>query len=127
MPGRKYRYTLTSYDEAENRSERGVELTATGALLRPAPKARVSAPPLLVWTPVAGASYYNVVLVRARRVFSAWPAKASLQVPRTWVYRGKHHRLRPGLYRWYVWPGFGRLSAGRFGRMLGGSTFVVTR
>jgi hypothetical protein len=127
MPGRKYRYTLTSYDEADNRSERGVELTATGALLRPAPNARVSAPPLLVWTPVAGASYYNVVLVRARRVFSAWPPKASLQVPRTWVYRGKRQRLRPGLYRWYVWPGFGRLSAGRFGRMLGGSTFVVTR
>jgi hypothetical protein len=127
MPGRKYRYTLTSYDEAENTGDRAVNLVATGALLRPVPNARVSAPPLLVWTPVAGASYYNVVLVRARRVFSAWPPKASLQVPRTWVYRGKPHRLRPGLYRWYVWPGYGRLSAGRFGPLLGGSTFIVTR
>jgi hypothetical protein len=126
-PGRKYRYTLTSYDEAENRSERAVALVATGALLRPAPNARVSRPPLLVWTPVAGASYYNVVLIRARRVFSAWPPSASLQVPQTWVYRGKRQRLRPGLYRWYVWPGYGRLSAARFGPLLGGSTFVVTR
>jgi hypothetical protein len=127
-PGRKYRYTLTGYDEAENRAaDRAVDLTATGALLRPVPNARVSSPPLLVWTPVAGASYYNVVLVRARRVFSAWPARARLQLPRTWLYRGKRHYLRPGLYRWYVWPGLGRLSAGRFGPMLGGSTFVVTR
>jgi hypothetical protein len=53
--------------------------------------------------------------------------KPRLQLPRAWVYRGKRYRLRPGLYRWYVWPGLGRLSAGRFGRMVGGSTFVVTR
>ena len=124
-PGRKYRYTIAVYDEAANRSTREVDFVGRGALLNPAPAERVSSAPLLVWTPVKRATYYNVVLVRGRRVFSAWPTQPRLQLPRTWIFRGKRHRLGPGLYRWYVWPGFGRLSAGRFGGLLGGSTFVV--
>jgi hypothetical protein len=31
------------------------------------------------------------------------------------------------VYRWYVWPGFGRISAARYGRLLGSSTFVVAK
>ena len=81
-----------------------------GALLNPAPGERVIVPPFLVWTPVAGATYYNVVLIRGRRVFSAWPVRTRLQLPRSWVYRGQRQRLRPGLYRWYVWPVTGGLG-----------------
>ena len=73
-----------------------------------------------------GARYYNVILMRGRRVFSAWPVRARLQLRRTWTYRGSRYKLRPGLYRWFVWPGRGKLSAGNYGRMLGGSTFVVS-
>jgi hypothetical protein len=29
------------------------------------------------------------------------------------------------LYRWYVWPGFGDFTAAKYGRSLGGSSFVV--
>ncbi|MGH2932110.1 MAG: hypothetical protein ACRDKK_04535, partial [Gaiellaceae bacterium] len=126
-PGRKYRYTVTGYDLATNEAARSIEFMGRGALLNPAPAERVKSPPFLVWTPVRGATYYNIVLVRGRRVFSAWPVRTRLQLPRSWVYRGQRQRLRPGLYRWYVWPGYGRLSAGRYGRLLGGSTFVVTR
>jgi hypothetical protein len=31
------------------------------------------------------------------------------------------------VYRWFVWPGRGRLAAGTYGKLLGGSSFVVSR
>jgi hypothetical protein len=125
--GRKYRYTVTAYDEASNKAVRSMIVTATGPLLKPAPGERVTAPPRLVWEPVKGASYYNVQLIRDRRVLSAWPSRPSLQLERTWVSKGRRYRLRPGVYRWYVWPGLGRVSEGRYGRRIGGSSFVVVR
>ena len=124
--GRKYVYRVIGVDEAANRAERKVEVVATGALLSPAPAERVSSPPNLVWTAAKGASYYNVQLVRGRKVLSAWPARPGFQLRRTWVYKGLRHRLRPGTYRWYVWPGRGPKSAARYGSPLGSSTFVVT-
>jgi hypothetical protein len=123
---RKYRYRVTGFDEAENRSEHTIDITATGALLSPAPGTQVANPPRLVWTPVKGASYYNVQLIHGRKVLSAWPVRTRFQLRRTWRFNGRRYRLRPGVYRWYVWPGYGRISAARYGRLLGGSTFVVT-
>ena len=124
--GRAYQYRVTALDEAANRSEHTINVIATGALLSPVPGARVPAPPHLVWTTVKGASYYNLQLVRGRKVLSVWPVRARFQLQQTWRYRGRRYRLRPGLYRWYVWPGYGRISANRYGPLLGGSTFVVT-
>jgi hypothetical protein len=122
--GRKYQYRLTATDVAANQSTKTLDFLARGALLYPAPGARVSKPPLLVWARVRGATYYNVVLVRRRRVYSAWPVRNRLQLPRTWSYRGRRYKLRPGLYRWFVWPGRGALAQGRYGSLLGGSTFT---
>jgi hypothetical protein len=124
--GRKYRYRVTGFDEAENRAEHTMDITATGALLSPAPGTQVTNPPQLVWTAIKGASYYNVQLIRGRKVLSAWPVRTRFQLRRTWRYNGRRYRLRPGVYRWYVWPGYGRISAARYGRLLGGSTFVVS-
>ena len=123
-PGREYRYQLTVSDDAANKTTQTMNFVARGALLAPAPGERVTKAPLLVWTPVRGASYYNVVLVRGRRVFSAWPTRTRLKLPRAWTYHGRRYTLRSGSYRWIVWPGFGSLSAGRYGKMLGGSTFT---
>ena len=123
--GRKYEYRVVGTDAAANQVASRVEVTATGALLSPLPGATVAGAPTLAWTQVAKASYYNVLLVRGRKVFSAWPARTSLRLPRTWTYKGRRYKLRPGLYRWYVWPGYGKISAGKYGRLLGGSTFVV--
>jgi hypothetical protein len=123
--GRKYEYRVAGLDEAANRAEQKFDFIATGALLSPAPAERVTAPPELVWTPVKGASYYNVQLIRGRKVFSAWPARTSLRLRRTWIHNGRRYRLRPGTYRWYVWPGYGRIKAARYGKLLGSSTFVV--
>ena len=124
--GRKYEYRVVGVDEAANRAEQKVGVVATGALLSPAPAERVTAPPNLVWTPAKRASYYNIQLIRGRRVLSAWPVRPSFQLRRTWLYKGRRYRLRPGVYRWYVWPGYGRISAARYGRPLGSSSFVVS-
>jgi hypothetical protein len=125
--GRSYEYRVTGVDEAANRSDRTLKIVATGALLTPAPGARVKVPPTLSWTPLKGVRYYNVQVIRGRRVLSAWPTRPGFQMRRTWRYNGRRYRLKPGLYRWYVWPGIGKISAGRYGKQLGSSTFVVTK
>jgi len=124
VPGRKYEYRVSAIDAAWNRMESKIQLTATGALFSPLPGGIVTAPPTLTWASVKGASYYNVLLMRGRKILSAWPARTSFRLPAKWRYKGHRYRLRPGVYRWYVFPGFGRISAGRYGRLLGGSTFV---
>ena len=128
IAGHKYEYRLAAIDDAANRAERKLDILATGPLLNPAPGQRVNGPPLLTWTRVKRATYYNIQLIRGHKVLSAWPATTSLRLRRTWTYQGRRYRLRPGLYRWYVWPGFGPLSAARYAEhALGSSTFVVTK
>ena len=126
--GRRYHYRVMGFDEATNKVEHAVDVVATGPLLSPVPGQRIasSAPPNLVWVAVRRASYYNLQLVRGRKVLSVWPARPGFQLRRTWLYKGRRYRLRPGVYRWYVWPGFGRISAARYGRLLGSSTFAVS-
>lgn len=126
-PGRRYRYRVSGLDAAANRVDHTLVVTATGALLSPAPGQRVTKPPVFIWTQVKRASYYNLQLIRGRKVISAWPVRPTFHLPRTWIYRGRRHRLRPGVYRWYVWPGYGRIRANRYGRLLGSSSFVVPR
>jgi hypothetical protein len=74
---------------------------------------------------VKKARYYNVQLVRGTKILSAWPRHALFRVPRSWVFQGHRYRLTPGVYRWYVWPGYGRASAAKYGPALGSSSFVV--
>jgi hypothetical protein len=89
---------------------------------------RLGHPPLLRWTPVRGAEYYNVQLFRTgRKILTVWPARSQYQLKRRWTYRGKVRRLVPGKYRWLVWPGFGRRSKADYGRRIGPGTFVVRR
>jgi hypothetical protein len=88
----------------------------------------VTAPPVLRWVPVQNATYYNVQLSRGAsdtRVYSAWPQRAQLRLPAKWTYQRRPMSLEPGPYCWRVWPGFGRLSEGAYGRLLGASYFIV--
>jgi hypothetical protein len=99
----------------------------TGLLL-PAARATISRrhPPLLRWKRVRRARYYNVQLFRgSRKVLSVWPTRARYQLKRRWTYRGRTYRLRPGRYRWYVWPGFGPRPRARYGDLLGRRSFRV--
>jgi hypothetical protein len=138
--GVEYRYTVTASDEAGNsaakdlvvRSESRAKRTrvtsaARPTLTRPAQGARVSAAPLLDWEAVPKATYYNVQLFRdGKKVLTAWPAATSLRLERSWRFGGQVQRLEPGRYRWYVWPGFGKRAADKYGKLLGSRTFVVT-
>jgi hypothetical protein len=124
--GRRYRYTVTAIDQAGNVARRHVAATPGPRLLVPAAGASVVAPPLLTWTPVRRASYYNVQLFLGRhKVLSAWPVRPTLQLQSSWRFGGHTYRLVPGRYRWYVWPGFGARSARRFGPLVGRRSFVV--
>ena len=126
--GVRYRYTLSVTDQAGNTSRRSLAVTLGPRLLGPVAGERVSTPPMLHWTPVRRATYYNIQLYRGgKKILSAWPARPRLQLKAQWSFQGRRYRLRPGRYRWYVWPGFGKRSAVRYGAMIGKRTFVRVR
>jgi hypothetical protein len=127
--GVRQRYRVTAIDRAGNRAaDEATAVPTDSPLLVPARGAHLRRPPPLEWKGKKGASYYNVQLFRGRRkVLSRWPTATDLQLRRTWRFAGKRRRLVPGRYRWYVWPGFGKRAAREYGRLLGKSSFVITR
>jgi hypothetical protein len=89
---------------------------------------KLGRPPLLRWTPVRKAQYYNVQLFRAgRKQLTAWPRVPRYQLKQRWTYAGKRRGLTPGHYRWMVWPGYGPRSKANYGKVIGRSMFVVKR
>jgi hypothetical protein len=125
--GKRYTYTLRAKDEAGNTAVRKVVAIPGRRLLAPASDARLTGAPLLRWTPVRHAGYYNVQLYREGKVLSAWPRNASLQLGGAWEFAGHRYHLAPGTYRWFVWPGFGPRAAARYGPIIGATTFVIDR
>jgi hypothetical protein len=125
--GKRYRYVLTLTDEAGNSASRELSGRPQRRLLAPAKRASLAGPPLLAWTAVRGARYYNVQIFRSgHKILSAWPRKASLQLKAKWRFRGKHRRLKPALYRWYVWPGLGARREHRYGNLIGRRSFTIS-
>jgi hypothetical protein len=126
--GVTYRYLLTIADEAGNAASRELVVTPGAQLLQPVKRALLAAPPVLRWTPVRGARYYNVQLFRGgRKILSAWPRRPELQLKERWRFHRRRHRLIDGLYQWYVWPGEGPLAARRYGDRIGARSFVLDR
>jgi hypothetical protein len=128
--GERYVYTVRVRDAAGNWHDLTVVVRPHPHLLSPSRLAEVKRrkPPVLRWTPVMRASYYNVQLFRdGRKVLSVWPTKARYQLKKRWTYAGKRRRLVPGKYRWLVWPGFGRRSKTDYGEPLGPRYFRVAR
>ena len=123
-----YRYVVTLADQAGNAARRELIAVPGPRLLAPAKRALLAAPPMLRWTPVRGARYYNVQLFRdGRKILSAWPKKPQLRLRDRWRFRGRRHRLVDGRYKWYVWPGEGPRSAHRYGERIGARSFVLDR
>jgi hypothetical protein len=122
----RYHYTLTATDAVGNAARESLVVTPGPRLLGPIRDARVPDPPLLRWTRVRGATYYNVQLYRGgEKILSAWPSRAGLRLKKAWSFDHRQRRLPPGRYRWYVWPGFGSRAAHRYGAGIGSSTFVL--
>ena len=123
---RTYTYRVSAVDAAGNASTRSVTVRPGPALLAPRPGTTVRRPPLLRWTAVRGARYYNLQLYRdGRKVLSVWPREPRLRLPARWRFAGADRALDSGRYRWYVWPGFGERALRRFGARLGPRSFVV--
>jgi hypothetical protein len=125
--GTLYSYAIRVFDEAGNSS------SATAAGVPSPPPVAVESTskpvvtPLLRWRRVRGARYYNVQLFRnGRKILSVWPAKPRFQLARTWTFHGRHYRLASGRYRWYVWPGYGRRAAKRYGKLIRTASFKYT-
>ena len=118
-----HEYRVAAVDQASNRAETKVEITATGALFSPLPGAVASPWPTLAWASVKRAAYYNVLLMRGRKIFSAWPGRTSFRLPKTCGgTRGAATGCVPACTAGTSSPA--SITAGKYGRLLGGSTFV---
>jgi hypothetical protein len=127
--GIEYVYTLRAVDQAGNRSDNETVVGLPKVLtLRRLPYVPRAAPkPILLWQRVGKARYYNVQLFRgSKRVLAVWPGTHQFGVPKAWKWNGHRQRLVPGLYRWYVWAGFGQRSLAQY-RVVGSAQFIVPR
>jgi hypothetical protein len=124
----RYVYEVRARDAAGNLGSRTVIAVPRPRLVAPASAAVVESgrPPVLRWTPMRRARYYNVQLFRdGRKVLSDWPKQARLRLRKRWTYDGRRQRFLPGEYRWLVWPGRGARSRADYGERIGQRTFTV--
>lgn len=126
--GHRYQYVVSATDAAGNTAKRALTVVPGPRLLGPRAGVALDHPPLLRWTRIRGADYYNVQVFRGKRkVLSAWPTRPKLRLPAAWRYAGHKRRLKPGRrYRWFVWPGDGARERNEYGRLIGARTFVIT-
>jgi hypothetical protein len=122
----RYRYRIQSYDAAGNASAPQYTVERPSRIFAPEYGAVLTRPPLIDWTGVRNATYYNVQIWRnGRKILSRWPWKSSIQLRSTWRYKGRSYTLSAAGYKVYAWPGFGRPAVGRYGPMLGSTSFRI--
>jgi hypothetical protein len=128
--GVEYSYEVAVFDQAGNRAVRvvGSRPPATTGILAPASGAVVRRPPVMAWSPVKGASFYNVQLWRGRtKLLTTWVGSPKLALKQRWTFGGASRRLVDGRYRAYVWPALGTRANPRYGKLVGHVEFVVKR
>jgi len=126
--GVEYRYVVICLNKAGNESAGvAIVLVPRQNLLR-APKdgARLRKAPKLVWARNGEASYYNAQILRnGVKILSVWPTGPSYKLKTSWKYRGRSYKLKPGVYQWFVWPGYGPRAQVVYGQLLGTRTFRI--
>ena len=126
--GKRYWYQVRLYDQAGNVAMTTVSLRPTAGIFSPTAGAVLKRPPVVVWSAVKKASFYNVQLWRGdAKVLTTWPRKAKLGVRSSWRFAGKRQRLVNGKYRLFVWPAFGTSKKPEYGKLVGQVDFVVRR
>jgi hypothetical protein len=128
--GKKYWYEVTLYDQAGNLSTKtvGLKPKLAAGIVSPAKGAVLARPPLVAWSPVAKAHFYNLQLWRGKlKILTTWVRRPKLALKQRWTSQGKRYSLIDGHYELYVWPAFGTTKAPRYGKMVGHVGFVVRR
>jgi hypothetical protein len=123
--GKDYRYAVTGSDKAGNTGSATIAITATGPLLSPPPGAEVDEPPVLVWTPVKRARYYNLQLVRGPKILTFGLGIRTFVSRGPWVFEGTVTACARAGTGGTSGPGSVNSRAASYGRSLGGSSFVV--
>jgi hypothetical protein len=78
----------------------------------------------ITWQPVAGATYYDLVVWQdGRRVLDLWPTAAAVSVPQS--ASDQSDGLEAGHYLWFAYPGFGAKASRQYGALAGSGAFVV--
>jgi hypothetical protein len=78
------------------------------------------------WARVRTATYYNFILVlEGRRVLDLHPTAPKVVLTRVAKSNGRRVTLAPGVYKWYVYPGFGLRTAVRYGPVAASGTITV--
>jgi hypothetical protein len=127
-PGTRYSYEVRVYDQAGNVAAKTVALRPAIGIFSPTEGTVLERPPLVTWSPVKKARFYNVQLWRGRsKVLTTWPTKTKLELPRAWTFSGKRQRLANGRYKIFVWPAFGTPKKPAYGKLVGQVAFVVKR
>ena len=125
--GAYHKYKIQTIDLAGNVSP-GIEVVVkpSALLLAPADGATLGSVSGFRWRAVPHATFYNAQLfLGTHKVLSAWPLTPKLKLARHWSYGGRKHTLKPGLYTWYVWPGFGPRAKANYGAVIGQSSFRI--
>jgi HYR domain len=126
--GTEYRYVVVAEDAAGNQSGGTVIVVAPQRDLLRSPKngARLTKAPKLVWARDAEASYYNAQLIRnGMKILSVWPTGSTYKLTKSWTFDGHKYKLKAGVYKWFVWPGYGPRSQVAYGQMLGSRSFRI--
>jgi hypothetical protein len=125
-PGKRYWYDVVLVDEAGNEASKTIGLRPAAGIYAPADGSIVGKAPLVQWSPVAKARFYNLQLWRGNlKLLTTWVEHPSLALKQRWRFKGQRHSLGNGPYRLYVWPAFGTRRDPRYGKLLGQVSFVV--
>ena len=128
--GVEYRYVVMAVDAAGNHSVgvAGVVVPRRNLLKSPKDGARLRKAPKLIWARDAEAQYYNAqLLLNGKKILSVWPVRPTYALNKNWKYLGRKYTLKPGLYTWYVFPGYGARAAVHYGSLMGSRTFQIVR
>ncbi len=128
--GVEYRYVVSAVDAAGNHSAGVAAVIVPRRNLLKSPKdgAKLRKAPKLVWALDSEAQYYNAqLLLNGQKILSVWPVRPAYVLKKSWKYEGRKYTLKPGIYTWFVWPGYGARSAVDYGELMGSRTFRIVR